>query len=374
MNLLLDKENMAATIPYSEYFGHVNDILDGKLQRGGGRTLASTKQSKTKKLISFYVNHGMKKTHVRRYEKLLDNDFLDFEEKEFAVGLIKNYAETIGFNRSISNTLQNIGFTKNKSIQMENIFEAFINTSYTNSQLIDMCIEQIFQILFNTIADIDAKFYIEPEKENIWFKNNNISMINAPYKANIDEFEKLKETMTHLQIEKEVLNKHNILYHTTTWEYAFHILNKIDHTTGRKCLDFGIKSGFYLGTRLYDTIEWGQRLSKYENKKSEIATIVFLIPKHYPDTIKWKSLTEEEWLRITFQSRKCQAPKFRGELEELENIDLVYGPVVSNSEDIKKNSAKPRKFKDKHQLVSKTDNGDAFLQTKIKGVIFYKKN
>ena len=367
---------MAFTISYNDFFGYINGLLDGKVQRGSGRSVSTTK--KTKSLISYYTTHGMKKSTARRYENLIDGDFLDFDEKEFGVQLLKKHALMIGFHNSISNTLQLIGFSKNKSLEMEYIFTPFINTSYTNSQLIDMCIEQIFKLLFNNITEDNETYYIEPENVDYWFEykinNNHIKVYNALYKANANNADKLKETILSLELSDEKLRTHDLFYHTTTWEYAMKILNKINHNAGRTCLDFGVNPGFYLGTRMGDTIEWGEYISYYQDEKSEIATIIFLIPKVYPRSIKYKKLAGDEWIKITALSRRCITPQFKNEVEGLENIDLVYGPIVKNVENIKKDGAKPRAFKDKNQLVSKTDKGDQFLQPKIIGVLFYRKN
>jgi hypothetical protein len=129
-----------------------------------------------------------------------------------------------------------------------------------------------------------------------------------------------------------------------------------------------------MGTRLKDTIEWGAKIANMNRNNDEIATILFLVPRKYPDNIRYKKIDGEEWKNIVRMSRKCQKTIEYQELSELEDIDFIYGDIACNPHGIVKNNEVPQKCKDnKKQLVSKSETADKFLQTKIAGILFHKK-
>lgn len=354
----------ASSFSNSDYFDHIHDILEGNIEQVGCGS-----RSHVQSLRPILTKYKLKQSIVQKYDKLIDADLYDFDGKEFVIQSIKKRAERLGFHKNLSSTLQIIGFTKEKSRSAEYAIEPFINTSYTNSQLIDICIDYIFGALSKHIGQKNKFHYFEPENVDAWFMNDeNINVLNAPYSANVDNIEMLINNVKNMGVSTK---QYDLFYHTTTWEYAFSIAHKIDHTIGRPCLDFGVKPGFYLGTRLYNTLEWGQKISRH---CKEIATLVFLVPKKYPETLNYKKLIGNEWTQVTKKSRRCELKRFRRELEELENIDLVFGNIVGNSENIRSLNDPPIPLKDRLQLVSKTDRGDEFLDGKIAGIIFYKKN
>lgn len=360
----------AFTISEDDHFSYINDILDA-----GGRTKTKTDSRKMK-----YVQEILKKNHIRKseitkYELLSVEDYLDYNETDFIIKQFKKKAERTGFQGSISKTLHLLGFTKAKSDQVENILEPFLDSSYTRTQIIDMAIEQIFGFLFNTIGDINSNHYFRSSVEmDEWFINENgFNIINTSFKPSIKERENVNDLL--VQLRKESPIDDTLYFHTTTWEHAISIMHKIDHNSGRKCLDFGILPGFYMGTRIKDTLEWGERFLRSGGNKAEVATIIFSLPKKYTEDIHYREFSGENWEYIVSASRKCQAPPFRKELPEIENLDFIYGYMASNPDSIKYNNSSPKKFPDnKKQLVSKTDKGDAYLQNKIIGAVFYRKN
>jgi hypothetical protein len=237
-----------------------------------------------------------------------------------------------------------------------------------------MGIEQIFGFLFTSIGNEGDSHYIDsPIGLDNWFKHDKeIPIINVSFKVNIDETKKMKTFIDKIN-SNNLSNENELFYHTTTWNWAFHVMEKINHSHGRKCLDFGLLPGFYMGTRIKDTLEWGERIFYSRGSKGEVATVIFSIPKKKPNNIRYKELVGDEWKYVVKMSRKCQAPPFHDELPEVDGIDLIYGYMLRNSETVKHGSP-PMKYEDnKKQLVSKTDKGDQYLQTKILGVIFYSK-
>jgi|688.fasta_scaffold379065_2 hypothetical protein len=390
---------MAYSFSEDEYFSHINDILDGKITRGAGRKRTKTSPLFVKQITN--IRSILQQSHIRipiiqKYSRLTEDDLFDYDDTDFIVKQLKNNAERIGFKGTISKTLYSLGFTKRIAEHTEKRLEPFIDTCYTDSQLIDMAIEQIFGLLYNNIIHDESRtHYFTPQntQQNTWFeidnpnnlhnshnKNKTYNVYNASFKVNTAHTESVRKSI-HDIIQNISKNKNktfyednNIFFHTTTWECTNSIMFEIMHSIGRKCLDFGLLPGFYMGTKIHDTLEWGEKISKNMGDKSEIATIVFAIPKKYPDNIRYNELFGKDWEEVVSKSRKCKRTRFEREIDNVYGYDLIYGPMAANPKKIKLNNEIPLKTKDnKMQLVSKSDLADSFVQKNILGIIYYKK-
>lgn len=390
---------MAYSFSEDEYFSHINDILDGKIIRGAGRKRTKSSPLFVKQITN--IRSILQKSHIRmpiiqKYSRLTEDDLFDYDDTDFIVKQLKNNAEQIGFKGTISKTLYSLGFTKKVSEDTEKRLEPFIDTCYIDSQLIDMAIEQIFGLLYNNIVHDENRthyFIRQTTQQNTWFevdnpnniqnshnKNKTYNIYNASFKVNTGHTESIRKAI-HDIIQNISKNKNktfyednNIFFHTTTWECTKSIMFEIVHSIGRKCLDFGLLPGFYMGTKIHDTLEWGEKISKNIGDKSEIATIVFSIPKKYPDNIRYKELFGKDWEEVVSKSRKCKRTRFEREIDNVYGYDLIYGPIAANPKKIKLNNEVPLKTKDnKMQLVSKSDLADSFVQKNILGIIYYKK-
>lgn len=401
------------TYSFSEekYFSYINDILNGKrLIDGGG--LSRTKSSKKDKQLfsreiedikSILRKHHIRESEIEKYDRLIADDLsFEYNTTIFIVMQLKNKAVGIGFLDNISNTLYAVGFTKTISEHVGRILtESFGESCYTERQLVEIGIEYIFGLAYKNIAPDGVMHYFEPlgsgRENDTWFTiedygrkkstyyicNSSLKISYGGRKGGISKGDVYKNMAKNI---KKLLDnigelgelgdstKNKLLYHTTTWSGALSIMHKIRHSVGRECLDFGLLPGFYMGTRLKDTIEWGAKIANMNRNNDEIATVLFLLPREYPDNIEYKKIVGKEWEDIVERSRKCQKTIEYQELSELEDIDFIYGDIACNPLGIVKNNEVPQKCTDnKKQLVSKSDAADTFLQTKIAGILFHKK-
>ena len=147
----------------------------------------------------------------------------------------------------------------------------------------------------------------------------------------------------------------------------------INHSAGRKCLDFGWQGGFYIGDSVDNAIQWGVRRSAAT--QHETAILLFRISATDMDAkkLRYRELKGDDWTKITKKSRMCLGGTYN-EMSELRRIDYVYGPMVRNVEEVARGMGEPRTHTPpKYQLVSKTDNGDEYLHDNIIGCIFFQK-
>lgn len=405
-----------------KYFSYINDILNGKrLIDGGGNgggVLSRKKPSKKDKQLfsrevedikSILRRHHIRESEIEKYNRLIADDLsFEYNTTIFVVMQLKNKAVGIGFLDNISNTLYAIGFTKTISNHVGSILtESFGDletggeSCYTGLQLVEIGIEYIFGLAYQNIAADNVMHYFEPPgsgyKNDMWFKiedygraKSTYYICNSSLKISYGRkggnntgavYKNMAKNIKNLLVElgdsgddNTLSSENKLLYHTTTWSGALSIMHKIRHSVGRECLDFGLLPGFYMGTRLKDTIEWGAKIANMNRNNDEIATVLFLLPRKYPNDIRYKKIDGKEWENIVRMSRKCQKTIEYQELTQLEDIDLIYGDIACNPHGIVKNNEVPQKCKDnKKQLVSKSEVADKFLQTKIVGILFHKK-
>jgi hypothetical protein len=145
------------------------------------------------------------------------------------------------------------------------------------------------------------------------------------------------------------------------------IQNKLNHSRGRTCLDFGINPSFYMSEVLEDAIYWGTRnTNRWHN---EIAIVVFALPQVFPLELNVCCLKGDKWARITRESRMCTQKI--DEISEIRDCHMVYGDMVYNVEETKAGAQPLTHRVPKRQLASKDDVSDRYLQQHILGCIFF---
>jgi hypothetical protein len=77
-------------------------------------------------------------------------------------------------------------------------------------------------------------------------------------------------------------------FHATNWKGCLSILEAIRHDGPSRCLDFGLKSGFYISPSFKNTLEWGEKRSG--GFSNEVAILVFSIPTNIPKRFKYINL------------------------------------------------------------------------------------
>lgn len=118
-----------------------------------------------------------------------------------------------------------------------------------------------------------------------------------------------------------------------------------------------------------DCLTWGTKKNKLW--RGETAILIFAVPTTLPPPFSFKELQGSEWSSITTQARECKGTR---EVSAIRAIDFLYGDMVSNPTAVERGTHAPATHKPaKKQFVSKTDAGDAFLDTCLKGCVYFQK-
>ena len=168
----------------------------------------------------------------------------------------------------------------------------------------------------------------------------------------------------------------SLYFHATSWRSACNIARtgRPSNKSGRDCLDFGILPSFYTTPSLDTAI--GRIEAHWDSWRGESAILVFSLPKALTDSLDDVGLSvcvfesaDDAWKRLTKQSHMCQE-----ETNELDMVDLVYGPMVSNPSAVEERNAQPRAHNPpKYQLASKSDAGDKFMGANMRAVMWVNK-
>jgi hypothetical protein len=256
------------------------------------------------------------------------------------------------------NTLDDILKFMKKSyrIKYKEIFKDLEDNCYSTTHLLDMIIEYGLG-QYKPISP-DQFLYMPDKNSNIIEENNYIKDDKQFYNIHYDDLLQLPTLIKTLE-----KPEYTLFYHTTNWKSLESILKHGPiSSTGRRCLDFGILSSFYITPDLKTAIEWG----KYKGKiwSSETSIIVFQIPTKKLRNYKEFKFPNDEWRKLTKSSRLCYDTK-----NELDDYGFVYGPMVANIHEIKQN-IDPKTHKNiKWQMASKNNNSDKFLNKCLEYVI-----
>jgi hypothetical protein len=206
-----------------------------------------------------------------------------------------------------------------------------------------------------------SEHWFQVSEDDVEIKNGSI------WHANVD-------SESAMEVVKSMPGFHGeeILYfHATSWRSVCGIAGKKrpSNKMGRDCLDFGIQQSFYTTPSLDTALDWIE--AHWEVWRGESAIIVFSLPKKFPETLSFRVFesADEHWVRLTKHSRMCQ-----GDSNELDDFDLVYGPMVANPSAVEERNAKPRAHNPpKYQLASKSDDGDKFMGARMKAILWVNK-
>lgn len=126
--------------------------------------------------------------------------------------------------------------------------------------------------------------------------------------------------------------------------------NGPDHTRGRRCLDFGVRPGFYTTPDVDMAMDWGTKKRGWW--RGQAAVLVFALN---PSGLKHKHVWEaNEWTTMVRSSRMCRVRK-----NALDDFDVVEGPVCRNPGSVTRESQiAPMPHPGMYQVTSKSDEGD----------------
>lgn len=267
-----------------------------------------------------------------------------------------------------------IGLRPDIAKRVLQICKPLLGESYTYSQIINIGVEFIVH-KYKPIGSNVTTHIFEKDIINKWFtldivkKSYMCININHTISTSKMLYTRIQQCLELIPIHNHNPNTHDFHFHATSWSSSINIMNELNHAVGRPCLDFGIKSGFYISQTLNDALILGWKRSRFFH--NEVAIVLFSIPKIIPNTCVYKHLIGEEWIHVTTKARMCEQRVL--ELPEILNCDLVFGNMVANPEDVKKGGVPLTHTPPKTQLVSKRIHGDLFLQDHCIGCIYFQK-
>jgi len=312
---------------------------------------------------------GIRKSIVDQYRKENPDADLSGELDEYWIELFLGmlYWEKQENASSFENLLYDVGFKRRIAKRLwKDIVEPVFNTCYTYEQLFDIVLEYLWG---KTTPLFENKpYFIDLPQENAWHYDMEMKCLMLNYDRTI-EIQDVVKLLNNHQNKNQVANENAFyLFHGTSWKSAVSILQEgISHSVGRRCLDFGNGSGFYMTKSLNMALDWGKKRQKAWG--NEVAIIILRL--HNDDLKGFKKKTfshpTTEWETLVKSSRQCKTIR-----NALDFFDFVYGPVCSNPKDVSKSNAKPLAFPNMFQLVSKSERGDILIRENLLGCIWLK--
>lgn len=347
-----------------DVYSYCADLLASlREMHGGGRTPS---RSVAGVLQQDLYQRGWKRAFITQQLGNLNNTHLEGITNNDAIdGFARAWASHVDPNHSIYNALLEIGIRKSNAADASYAVEPLENTCYTPEQLLIIAIDYL-NGKFAPVGKLSVPYYIKSDTVDIWFPHKTISILNTSLQCQLESDQPLIESIkAGLPINQET---HLYFYHLTAWRHTKSIMRSISHSAGTQCLNFGLTPGFYSGDSLLNAIDWG--IKRARTYKNELAIIVFCVPKHLPNSIKFLNLRGRQWITITQTSRLCEKPD--EEIPEIEEYDIIMGNMVANPRQVKWEGHVPRTHTPpKRQFVSKSARGDVFLQDCLAGCIYF---
>ncbi len=338
--------------------------------RGGGKVPSSKRTKYVTPLLQRFKSAGwkdsvLKSTLSNLSDKMISKHNYDgFRDEEVIQGFATSWLQKVGIDASIETTFRRLGLHAKTAKYIAWILTPLKNTSYTDEQLIEIGIEYLLYP-YQPIASPTTTHPHHPELLGKWFPYKNTQSLNVAASCTPK-----RVTLTMVQsVLSPLPNGHRYFFHTTSWGYLDHILEKIRIDNSRPCLDFGYQRGFYVGPNLQDAVEWGSTLQNKFSK--EVCILVFSVPAALPSHLDYVSLLGDAWKSVVTESRKCSTDIHKR--MDIDNVDLVYGPMLANPPDVRHGAEPKIHTPPKYQLASKSGRGCEFLQTCIVGCLFFQK-
>ena len=234
-------------------------------------------------------------------------------------------------------------------------------TCYTERQLLEIAVEYALG-KHEKIMKPSQEYFVDTQSTDTWTPNAIFE-----YVYNVSDFSSLSDKSGAQAIMRSLPGVHSsatLFYHATSCRSIQSIVTYgVDHTRGRRCLDFGIRPSFYVTPDLNTAVAWchaNERLWQ-----GEMCILVFSLPDSLR-ALKRKVFNDadEEWASLVAFSRRCVV-----KMNVLDTFDVVYGPMAANIKSIKTNLARPHKTP-KFQLASKSNDSDTYMAKHIAGAIF----
>ena len=336
---------------------------------GGGLAItkkySKTARRHTRQLESFQLrlhNLGWRSSFLNSH--FADNDSIGEELDEQPEDiLLEEYTKSWVPEdcRQIGDALYAAGLCRKVVRKLSDVVTPLVNTCYSNRQLVEIAIEYALG-KYKKVLNKEQQYLIDTPDTDVWVPNDTFN-----YVCNISNSDLLSGPLHTLP------GTHaggRLFFHATNYASAIYIATRgIAHLKGRWCLDFGIQPSFYMTPDITTAIDWCVK-----NKKrwgDEMCIIVYNIPLH--DSLramngKAYDTATEEWVRLVTSSRRCEEDS-----NEMDDLDVVYGPMASNVKDIKDENkmAKPHRPL-RFQLASKSNKSDRYFGKHFAGTMFFK--
>lgn len=355
-----------------QIFLEIDNILHG----GGYQKKTHTSFSNT--IQQQFIDYGWRKEFIHKHLCNLNHECItDYNINDIIIGFslawYKRYHNNED-NPSITSLFYTIGLKKTISQKLDYILQPLYNSCYTTSQLLELGIEYILGKYTPKINN--DKNYLHSYPIDKWVShtnNNKLKILNASYDCNTYMGNKnIMQTIHQL----EYNTQHKLYYHITAWKFFHSISKSIHHSYGRPCLDFGFTPGFYLTDQIHTALEWGTK--KQRLFSNEVCMFIFSIPQTLPKRLRIKYLNNKEWKNVVSISRKCDSENLDDAdfnmINDIDNTDFIYGNAASNPKQIKSGKSPTIHNHMKTQMVSKTTNGDTYIQKHMIGSVFFNKN
>lgn len=359
----------------------VDQILK-QIQYGCGYSVSRQTKSRTDiiKMMNHLIRMGWRSDYVAHIFGSRNDTMIQGwpNDSIFIEHFFKEEIQRQGYILSLRTSLLRLGLREDVAVRLESILSPLLGSCYTDTQVMDVGIEYLLG-QYDPISDPTATHYIEPLSISTWIPyrhrythNSTVSkpimIYNIPYKCTshnaIEHFRRAILSFPHLR------PYYTYYFHATSWDNTFNILYKINRFRGRHCLDFGIFPGFYLSCEVNDCITWCVKNRKRWNH--ETAILLFYLPDTLPTHLAFKHLTGMEWTNVTKESRECLQKEY--EIGTIQKYDLLYGDMVSNPRQVKKDHILPvPHYPPKTQLVGRSDVTDQFLHDCLVGCVYFQK-
>jgi len=352
---------------YDQYADYAReDVIEYVLTGEGDLIDSQGERTNTQSVIDQTIELGWESAFVTvAFSRLDDTLLLEYPDRLFIEDYFKALIRHSTVQPPLKESLMRIGLRPDVVDRLVPLLEPLQDSSYTYNQILDTAVYYLLE-QYSPITEPHTSHLLRPDTVDEWFSHKpNVSVFNMSQPCSSKAVSAIEEALSFIPVKPT----HKYFFHTTSWKGSLSIMEGVDRSLGRRCLDFGIYPGFYMSETVLDCLVWGAKKNRLWS--NETAIMIFSVPNTLPPHISHKELRDNEWSSITSQSREC---KERQELRTIRSFDLLYGDMVRNPTAVEQGVEAPTTYSPpKKQLVSKTDAGDAFIHSCLIGCIYFRK-
>jgi len=265
---------------------------------------------------------------------------------------------------SFEQRLYETGLRRNHCTKLMETFRPLLDSSYTYEQIFDFILDCALGKIKSVVKRQNQRFLYDDIESDSWSDREKRVVYNVASRT-IKDIKGACDSLPH--VSKDV----RLFFHCTNWQSYLSIMKSgVRSRFGRPCLDFGMLPSFYTTPNLDTALEWGDKCRNAW--RDEACILVFgvtnshLKPQNDVDlSVKRFDTPNREWKELVAQSRRCN-----DDANELDDYDVVYGPMCANPERVKNGEGMATTHQAiKWQLASKSDKSDKMMSGCFKGMI-----